>query len=123
MARVYYNKLVRDGIPELIRNSGADFSVRTAADTGEFQQELLKKIREEADALSRARDRETFLDEYADLMTVLDALATELGFSESDIRVALEENVSRKGGFSERLFLEWSADEEYVSNESVQGMQ
>lgn len=103
--------------------AGAAFEVRTIVDVAEFQQELLKKVQEEASALSRVRSRTEFLDEYADLMVVLDALCALEEFSEADIQEAMAQNLKRKGVFSERLFLQWSADDAtYTSNETPQGI-
>lgn len=120
--RVYYNKLIRDRIPEKIEGKGEKCEVRTLKDDAEYQQELLKKVAEEAAALAAVRSREEFLDEYADLSVVLDALTTHLEFSEADIKTALAENMERKGGFTERLFLHWSDDSGYTSNETPQGL-
>lgn len=122
MQRVYYNKLIRDGIPDKINNNGEECSTRTIQDDNEFQQELLKKVAEEAGALSRVRNREEFLDEYADLMVVLDALTDLENVSEAEIKTAIAENLEKKGGFKERLYLYWSTDAGYKSNETPQGI-
>lgn len=123
MGKVFYNKLIRDFIPVKIAAKAEDFEVREIEDDREFQQELLKKVVEEAGALSRARTREEFLAEYADLMVVLTALEGALELSEAEIKLAIEENVERKGKYEKKLFLHWSADSEYKSNESPQGIE
>lgn len=120
--RIYYNKLVRDDIKGRIEAKGEKCEIRTIEDGAEFEQELLKKIREEASALAHTRSREEFLQEYADLMVVLDALTQELGFSEADIKLAMEENIKAKGFYKSRHFLHWSEDGAYKSNETPQGM-
>jgi predicted house-cleaning noncanonical NTP pyrophosphatase (MazG superfamily) len=120
--KIFYNKLVRDRIEVKIKEKGEACEIRPIADTAEFQQELLKKITEEASALSMVRTRAEFLDEYADLMVVLDALTAELEVSEADITVAMQENVARKGLYKKRHYLHWSADGDYTSNESPQGI-
>jgi predicted house-cleaning noncanonical NTP pyrophosphatase (MazG superfamily) len=119
---VYYNKLVRDGIPEKIRGNNEECDIRSVVDEQEFQQELLKKIAEEASSLSRVRTRTDFLDEYADLMVVLNTLAKTMELSEAEIKVALEENIKKKGGFDRRIYLHWSSDTNYKSNETPQGI-
>jgi len=121
MRRVYYNKLVRDRIPEKIDAKEEAYEVREIADTAEYQQELLKKVKEEASALAHVTDRFEFLAEYADLMVVLDALTAHMEFSEADIKTALSENVEKKGLYKKRLFLHWSEDSTYKSNETPQG--
>lgn len=122
MAKVYYNKLVRDGIKKKIEDKGETCEIREISDDAELQQELFKKVIEEASALARVRNRHDFLKEYADLMIVLDALTAQLGFSEADIKVAIEENVAEKGFYNNRHFLHWSDDEDYRSNETPQGI-
>lgn len=122
MSRVYYNKLIRDGIEKKIQDKGESCEIREIKDDLEFQQELFKKVREEATALSHVRTRVEFLSEYADLMVVLDALTAQMGFSEADIQVAIEENVQQKGFYNKRHFLHWSDDADYQSNETPQGI-
>jgi predicted house-cleaning noncanonical NTP pyrophosphatase (MazG superfamily) len=119
--KVFYNKLVRDGIEAKIQKNGESCEVRAITDEEEFQQELLKKVREEAEGLSRAGSREEFLQEYADLMVVLDALTHLMEFSEADIKTAIEENVAQKGLYKKRHFLHWSDAGTYKSNETPQG--
>ncbi|MEX0931107.1 MAG: nucleoside triphosphate pyrophosphohydrolase, partial [Candidatus Paceibacterota bacterium] len=99
MSKIFYNKLIRDLIPEKIANNKEKCKVRTITDDSEFQQELLKKVAEESSALSRARTREEFIDEYADLMVVLDTLTIHLELSEAEVSLALKENLERKGGY------------------------
>jgi len=120
-AKIYYNKLVRDQIPQKIADNNENYSVRTIVDDAEFEQELLKKVIEEATGLAHVRSRSEFLAEYADLMTVLDALTQHYEVCEADIRVALSENIAKKGFYKERHFLHWSERGEYVSNETPQG--
>ena len=120
--RVFYNKLVRDSIKDKIEKKGETCSVRVISDDSEFEQELLKKVTEEASALSRTRSREEFLDEYADLMVVLDSLTKLMEFSVADIELAIKENVARKGLYEQRHFLHWSEDSNYKSNETPQGI-
>lgn len=122
MKKVYYNKLVRDGIKEKIERLGEECSVRVIVDEAEFEQELLKKVAEEANALARVRNREDFLNEYCDLMVVLDALTHKLEISEAEIKVAMTDNVAKKGLFKYHHFLEWSEDSAYKSNETPQGL-
>ena len=120
--KVFYNKLVRDGIKDKIEGKGEQCSVRVLENDEEFQQELLKKVTEESQALSTARTRQEFLSEYADLMVVLDALTKLLEISEAELQVAMSENIEKKGLFKNRHFLNWSDDTDYRSNETPQGI-
>lgn len=120
--KIFYNKLVRDDIKGRIEAKGEACEIRVIEDDAEFEQELLKKVREEASSLAHTRSREEFLQEYADLMVVLDALTMQLGFSEADIKTAMTENVTLKGFYKSRHFLHWSEDGAYKSNETPQGL-
>lgn len=122
MPRIFYNKLIRDRIPEIIQEKGELCDVRVLDDAHEFQQELLKKIVEEAGGLVKARNRNDMLSEYADLMIALDTLMELMEFSEADIKASLEENIKQKGAYKRQLFLHWSEDGEYHSNETPQGI-
>jgi predicted house-cleaning noncanonical NTP pyrophosphatase (MazG superfamily) len=122
MSKIYYNKLVRDNIKNKIEAKGQFCEVREIQDDAEFEQELLKKVVEEANALAHAKTRTEFLSEYADLMVVLDALTNHLEYSEADIKTAMSENVDAKGFYKNRHFLHWSADDGYQSNETPQGL-
>lgn len=121
MNRVFYNKLIRDKIPQKILNNGEKYRTRVIVDDQEFEQELLKKVFEEASAVSRARTREDLVDELADLMAVIRALQDHKKISDKALKKSISQNFAKKGGFSKRLFLHWSSDTDYKSNESPQG--
>ncbi len=123
MKRVYYNKLVRDNIKQKIESNHESCVVRVLEDDQEYEQELLKKVMEEASGLARSGNRQEFLSEYADLMVVLDALTAQLEITEAEIKVAMTENVAKKGLYKLRHFLHWSAAGHYQSNETTQGLQ
>jgi predicted house-cleaning noncanonical NTP pyrophosphatase (MazG superfamily) len=105
-----------------MKDAGVKYEIRTLEDDQEYEQELLKKVMEEAQGLSRVRSREEFLDEYADLAAVLNELITLQKFSKADVKLATEKNTKKKGNFKKRLFLHWSEDSGYKSNETPQGI-
>lgn len=120
--RVYYNKLVRDNIPDIIKGKREHCEVRHITDVQEFQQELFKKIREEAASLSMSRTKEEFLEEYADLMAVLEEIVVQLNITTDELRQVRSENLLRKGRYKHQHFLVWSEDMGYQSNETPQGI-
>lgn len=122
ITRVYYNKLVRDNIPAKIEAKREACEVRKIADSQEFQQELFKKVQEEAASLAMVRDKQKFLEEYSDLMVVLETLVTELEIPREEILAAREENLLKKGAYKHSYYLHWSEDVKYRSDESVQGI-
>jgi len=120
--RVYYNKLIRDNIPAKIEAKHQKCDVRKITDVQELQQELFKKIKEEAGSLAMCRTKEDFLEEYCDLMVVLDTLNKQLDISTEELIKARKENLLTKGSYKHGYYLHWSADVDYRSNESVQGI-
>lgn len=122
LTRIYYNKLVRDNTQDKIEAKGIECDVRAISDPQEFQQELFKKVREEADSVSMARTKEDFLNEYADLMVALNSLIEHLDISKEELQAVYSDNVQRKGGYQKRHYLHWSADVEYESEDSPQGI-
>lgn len=120
--RIYYNKLIRDNVPAKIAAKRQECEVRKVTDVQELQQELFKKIQEEAASLSMCRTREEFLEEYSDLMVVLETLIKQLEIPKEDLLAARKENLLKKGAYKHGYYLRWSADVDYRSNESVQGI-
>ena len=96
ITRVYYNKLVRDNIPDIIRAKRESCEVRQICDVQEFQQELFKKIKEEANSLAMVRTKNEFIGEYTDLMIVLDTIIKQLEISPAEIAEARAENLLKR---------------------------
>lgn len=122
ITRVYYNKLVRDNIPAKIDAKHEQCEYRKITDVQELQQELFKKIQEEASSIAMVREKKEFLEEYSDLMVVLETLINQLEITKEEVIAARKENLVRKGGYKHGYFLHWSADVGYKSNESPQGI-
>ncbi len=120
--RVYYNKLVRDNIPAKIEAKREKCEIRKITDVQELQQELFKKIQEEASSLAMSRTKEEFLEEYCDLMVVIDTLIRQLEIPKEELIAARKDNLIHKGGYKHGHYLHWSADVKYRSSESVQGI-
>lgn len=122
VTRVYYNKLVRDNIPAKIEAKHEKCEYRKITDVQELQQELFKKIKEEASSIAMVREKKEFLEEYSDLMVVLETIIQQLEITREEVITARKENLIRKGGYKRGYFLLWSADVGYQSNESPQGI-
>jgi predicted house-cleaning noncanonical NTP pyrophosphatase (MazG superfamily) len=120
--RIYYNKLIRDHIPAKIEAKRKQCEIRKITDVQELQQELFKKIQEEAASFSMCRTKEEMLEEYSDLMVVIETLLHQLEISKEEIIAARKANMLNKGGYKHGHYLHWSDDVDYHSNESVQGI-
>jgi predicted house-cleaning noncanonical NTP pyrophosphatase (MazG superfamily) len=122
ISRIYYNKLVRDHIPAQIEAKKEECEVRKISDIQELQQELFKKVMEEATSLSMVRTKDKFLEEYSDLMVVLETIISQLEISKEEILAARKENLLQKGAYKHGYYLHWSADVDYHSDETPQGI-
>lgn len=116
MKKVFYNKLIRDKIPEKIEKAGEAYEIKKLR-RKEFEIELLKKVEEEASALPKCRTKKEIIAELADIMDVIDETKKLKNISDNDIKKAQTENAKNKGGFNKKIFLFWSEDKGYKTNE------
>lgn len=115
MQKIFYNKLIRDNVPEKINSIGSKCEVRKLSEV-EYEKELLKKAQEEVSELVEAGDRGEFISELADVMDVMDEILKLKSISKKEIKNKQEENFKKKGGFKKRLFLIWSSNDGYKSS-------
>ena len=120
MKKIYYRKLVRDKIPEVIKKSGGDFETYKLAKK-EFEKELLKKVGEESDGLLTAKTKEELISEMADIVEVIEEIKRFKKITSQQVENARKANFRRKGGFKKRLFLVCASDTGYRSNERRYG--
>ncbi|APH05010.1 nucleoside triphosphate pyrophosphohydrolase [Bacillus weihaiensis] len=99
-----YNKLVRDKIPEIIDQTGKNYEVRIL-DKVDYIKELKKKAYEELNEIVEAKDRESSLEELADLLEVIHAIAVYHGSTLEEINSIRQEKEEQRGSFSEKVFL------------------
>jgi predicted house-cleaning noncanonical NTP pyrophosphatase (MazG superfamily) len=96
----FYNKLVRDGIPKIIEDSGRKCEIRTVEK--EERLTLLKdKLNEEVQEFLEDNN----LDELADIMEVLFGLAESLGYREDELLAKRFLKREERGGFKEGVVL------------------
>ena len=103
--RVDHNKLVRDRIPEIITADGWRPVTRVLDHAG-YLAALRTKLLEEAQEAEGA-PAEQLLSELADVLEVLGPLASAHGMSWADVESAAARKRAERGGFDERIFLEY----------------
>lgn len=99
-----HGKLVRDKVPQIIRNRGGEPLVRVAT-AEEFRRLLQAKLVEEVDEFLGSEEPE----ELADVLEVLLALAAELGLDRDQLEKLRESKASERGGFGDRIV--WSGNQ------------
>jgi predicted house-cleaning noncanonical NTP pyrophosphatase (MazG superfamily) len=102
-------KLVRDTIPQLIRADGLTPIIRVA-EPDEYRDLLLAKLREETSEVDEALtvsheqfDTAAVIEELADVMEVLYAIAVSVGVEPVEIDRARGAKLETNGGFSGRI--------------------
>ncbi|HDX9580271.1 TPA: nucleoside triphosphate pyrophosphohydrolase [Bacillus pseudomycoides] len=99
-----YNKLVRDRIPEIIENNGKTLTTRILNEK-EYIEEVCKKTQEELAEYREAETPEHKVEELADLLELVNALAQYEGVTLEDIEKVRKQKAEKRGGFQERIFL------------------
>ena len=87
MSTAEYHKLVRDKIPEMIREQGETPVFRILE-----QEEYLKELDRKLDEEIREYQEDKSLEELADVFEVMLAICKDRGYSEQEIRDVYEKN-------------------------------
>ncbi|KUI09921.1 phosphoribosyl-ATP pyrophosphohydrolase [Mycolicibacterium acapulense] len=98
-------KLVRDRIPDIIRASGR-IPRATTLPADAYRRALVDKLHEEVAELGAAPTTESLLDEAADVLEVLTAIAVEHGADLATIGDIAQAKRHERGGFDLRLWLD-----------------
>ena len=104
MERVF-NKLVRDNIPEIITSTGDEPVTRVLNDE-EYKVELYKKLEEETKEVITSKEPKETLEELADVLEVLRAIASLNKKDLNDVLEIADNKKEKRGGFEKRIFLE-----------------
>lgn len=96
-----YDKLVRDGIPEIIEKNGEEPIIHTI-DRDEYATCLLEKLDEEVDEYREGRE----LEELADILEVVHAIRNERGVTVEELQEIREQKAEQVGRFEDRIILD-----------------
>lgn len=95
-----FNKLVRDKIPEIIEANGESAEIEILDDQ-RFLQQLHEKLFEEANEFVE----EDSVEELADLMEVIYAIARLRGIDLEEVEKVRKEKAQKRGAFEKKIFL------------------
>lgn len=96
-----HNKLVRDKIPEIIKESGKTCATRILSNE-EYIEALETKLNEEVAEYQSDKN----LEEMADVLEVLQAICVARGYTLEELEAMREKKARERGGFSAKIFLE-----------------
>ena len=105
--RKQYNKLVRDNIPDIIRQHGDVYQTEIMS-ASEFQLALRQKIVEEAQEVLQATTQSELVQELADLYEVVEALLRTNDTTPDALHIEQERRRTARGGFTQRIKLLWT---------------
>ena len=100
MSAIKYNKLVRDRIPEIIEAGGKRCVCSTLLDE-EYLAKLDEKLNEELTEYQESKS----MEELADLLEVIRAVATARGSSIEEVEAIRRGKAVKRGGFEKRILL------------------
>lgn len=100
----HYHKLVRDGIPELIASQGKTCTSRRL-EQGEYIEQLRAKLREEVAEYLEAGNDHDALEELADMLEVISALAESHGADDGTLESIRGHKAKQRGRFKQRILL------------------
>lgn len=100
MGETTYNKLVRDRIPEIIASDGKTCVCETLSDE-DYLRLLDAKLTEELSEYQESRS----LEELADLLEVLRAVAKARGWTWEELEQARQDKAAKRGGFEKKILL------------------
>lgn len=101
MPTITHNKLVRDKIPDIIKFSGKQAVTHVLTDE-EYLAELDRKLSEECAEYQADKS----LEEMADVLEVLYAIAAAHGYSVEELERVRAEKSEKRGGFADKILLE-----------------
>jgi predicted house-cleaning noncanonical NTP pyrophosphatase (MazG superfamily) len=102
-----YNKLVRDKIPEIIREKGDKPTTHTAVDA-EYKVKLNEKLKEEVEEYIETGKNE----ELADIIEIINAICQLKGLDKRELEDMRKQKADEKGRFDKKIILEHVEEQE-----------
>ena len=96
-----HNKLVRDKIPEIIKESGS-FPVTHIAEDKEYWQALKNKLKEETEEFLQTEKKE----ELVDILEVIHAICNEKNIDKDTLESLRKKKVKERGSFKNKIILD-----------------
>ena len=100
-----HNKLVRDRIPEIIRNNGSE-PVTHIASNDEYWKKLKEKLQEEVNEFREDSNKK----ELADILEIIYTICDHKGISLESIEAIRKQKAEERGAFREKIILDETRD-------------
>jgi len=96
-----YNKLVRDKIPQIIKQKGKILSSHIANEE-EYWKKLKEKLKEETNEFVNKSNKE----ELSDILEVIDAICEFKKIDKDKLEALRKKKSEERGGFKEKIILD-----------------
>ena len=116
--KLHFNRLIRDGIIDKMDFKKLEYKVKKLSQK-DFIKELKAKIPEEAEGVINSKNKKELIKELADLVFVIEEVKKTLKIKPLEFKKAMEENIKKKGGFKKKMYLYWTSDDGYKTNEKI----
>ena len=100
-------KLIRDNIPDIIKNKWGKCEFYIASDV-EYSIELLKKLIEESIEVKESRNKKELIEELADVVEVINSICDYESISIDDIEKARIKKKKEKWWFSKKIIFKYT---------------
>ena len=107
MPKTYYNKLVRDRIPEIIKSEGKTCEIEILDDEA-----YLKALEAKLDEEVAEYHENPSVEELVDIWTVLLSICHARGYDVAEASRRLINKTCDRGSFSKQILLKWVDDGE-----------
>lgn len=101
---VYFNKLVRDKIPEIINKNGGHPDIKIL-NNEEYRIALFEKLTEECAEVISAENKEHLTEELVDLFEVIHSILKNQDITFEEIEKVRLSKKEKRGGFDKKIFL------------------
>ena len=95
-----YNKLIRDKIPEIIKQEGK-IPLTHLADEKEYWEKLKEKLKEETDEFLENSNEE----ELSDILEVINVICEVKKIDRDKLELLRKKKLEKKGGFKNKIIL------------------
>lgn len=102
MSKIVYDKLVRDRIPEIIKDSGKELETSVLS-TADYLAKLDEKLLEECDEYMESKT----IEELADMLEVINAITLARGYSLEELEEVRRSKAISNGAFENRVLLHY----------------
>jgi predicted house-cleaning noncanonical NTP pyrophosphatase (MazG superfamily) len=111
---IEYDKLVRDKIPEKIKNGGELITIKKLSSDELFEQLRIKLV-EEAFEVLEAENANDLIQELADVLEVIESIISKKKIQEKSVTIAKTRKREKIGGFDDGILLRKTALPVYKS--------